>query len=237
MTIWKCLFNDLFITPERKENMCFYTDCIISVFLLDGIISSFRPLLFFHLLKAGQTFRTYVLHFFHICPFPALLNQLNALRWITITFAKLAVNRTHSKSSPILFRNSSTCGRFRTYTWKTGRRSFIERQNEGEWGQAGERSNRRWKLFMNQTLRAASDLLEACRSLPEQQSTPWGSTGVWGRRSWTKSSGTGFACLNKPILDYLNQAQSHEVCHPTTSSRHLKSLKHRGHLRHWVIWR
>ncbi len=34
-----------------------------------------------------------------------------------LTFAKLAVNRTHSKSSPILHRNSSTCGRFSTYTW------------------------------------------------------------------------------------------------------------------------
>lgn len=31
-----------------------------------------------------------------------------------LTLAKLAVNRTHSNSSPILFRNSSTWGRFRT---------------------------------------------------------------------------------------------------------------------------
>lgn len=30
-----------------------------------------------------------------------------------------------------------------------------------------------------------------------------------GKRSWTKSSGIGCACLNKPILDYLNQAQTH----------------------------
>lgn len=40
-----------------------------------------------------------------------------------VTLAKLAVNRTHSNSSPILFRNSSTWGRFRTYTWKTGQRA------------------------------------------------------------------------------------------------------------------
>lgn len=39
------------------------------------------------------------------------------MRWF-LTLAKLAVKRTHSNSSPILFRNSSTWGRFRTYTWK-----------------------------------------------------------------------------------------------------------------------
>lgn len=33
------------------------------------------------------------------------------------TLAKLAVNRTHSKSSPIFWRNSSTWGLFSTYTW------------------------------------------------------------------------------------------------------------------------
>lgn len=32
------------------------------------------------------------------------------------TLAKLAVKSTHSKSCPILWRNSSTCGRFSTYT-------------------------------------------------------------------------------------------------------------------------
>lgn len=36
-----------------------------------------------------------------------------------LTLAKLAVNRTHSNSSPILFRNSSTWGRFSTYTYRT----------------------------------------------------------------------------------------------------------------------
>lgn len=40
--------------------------------------------------------------------------------WIGfLTLAKLAVNRTHSNSSPILFRNSSTWGRFSTYTYRT----------------------------------------------------------------------------------------------------------------------
>lgn len=33
-----------------------------------------------------------------------------------LTLAKLAVKSTHSKSCPILWRNSSTCGRFSTYT-------------------------------------------------------------------------------------------------------------------------
>lgn len=33
-----------------------------------------------------------------------------------LTLAKLAVKSTHSKSCPILCRNSSTCGRFSTYT-------------------------------------------------------------------------------------------------------------------------
>lgn len=36
-----------------------------------------------------------------------------------LTVAKLAVNRTHSNSSPILFRNSSTWGRFSTNTCGT----------------------------------------------------------------------------------------------------------------------
>lgn len=40
------------------------------------------------------------------------------------TLAKLAVKRTHSKSCPILWRNSSTCGRFSTYTCK-GRRQEL----------------------------------------------------------------------------------------------------------------
>lgn len=35
-----------------------------------------------------------------------------------LTFAKLAVNKTHSNNSPILWRNSSTWGRFNTYTWE-----------------------------------------------------------------------------------------------------------------------
>lgn len=39
-----------------------------------------------------------------------------------LTLAKLAVKRTHSNSSPILFRNSSTWGRFSTYTYGTGAR-------------------------------------------------------------------------------------------------------------------
>lgn len=33
-----------------------------------------------------------------------------------LTLARLAVKSTHSKSCPILWRNSSTCGRFSTYT-------------------------------------------------------------------------------------------------------------------------
>lgn len=36
------------------------------------------------------------------------------------TLAKLAVKRTHSKSSPIFWRNSSTWGLFSTYTWDKG---------------------------------------------------------------------------------------------------------------------
>lgn len=35
------------------------------------------------------------------------------------TLAKLAVKRTHSKSSPIFWRNSSTWGLLSTYTWNT----------------------------------------------------------------------------------------------------------------------
>ena len=34
-----------------------------------------------------------------------------------LTLAKLAVNKTHSKSSPMRQRNSSTNGLFSTYTW------------------------------------------------------------------------------------------------------------------------
>lgn len=37
----------------------------------------------------------------------------------SLTLAKLAVKRTHSNSSPILFKNSSTWGRFSTYTYRT----------------------------------------------------------------------------------------------------------------------
>lgn len=37
----------------------------------------------------------------------------------SLTLAKLAVKRTHSKSSPILFKNSSTWGLFSTYTYRT----------------------------------------------------------------------------------------------------------------------
>lgn len=40
------------------------------------------------------------------------------------TLAKLAVKSTHSKSCPILWRNSSTCGRFSTYTC-SGRRQEL----------------------------------------------------------------------------------------------------------------
>lgn len=36
-----------------------------------------------------------------------------------VTFARLAVKSTHSYISPMRCRNSSTCGRFRTYTWCT----------------------------------------------------------------------------------------------------------------------
>lgn len=35
-----------------------------------------------------------------------------------LTLARLAVKRTHSKSSPMRCRNSSTCGRFSTYTYR-----------------------------------------------------------------------------------------------------------------------
>lgn len=45
-----------------------------------------------------------------------------------------------------------------------------------------------------------------------QDSFLWNSSLIfssWGQRSWTKSSRIGCACLKKPILDYLNQAQTH----------------------------
>lgn len=51
------------------------------------------------------------------------------------TLAKLAVKSTHSKSCPILWRNSSTCGRFSTYTCR-GRRQQAISQSEPPW--AGE---------------------------------------------------------------------------------------------------
>lgn len=41
------------------------------------------------------------------------------------TLAKLAVKRTHSKSSPIFWRNSSTWGLFSTYTWNIDRISTL----------------------------------------------------------------------------------------------------------------
>lgn len=41
------------------------------------------------------------------------------------TLAKLAVKSTHSKSCPILWRNSSTCGRFSTYTCKGRRQQAV----------------------------------------------------------------------------------------------------------------
>lgn len=39
--------------------------------------------------------------------------------YVNRTLAKLAVKSTHSKSSPIFWRNSSTWGLFSTYTWNT----------------------------------------------------------------------------------------------------------------------
>lgn len=43
--------------------------------------------------------------------------NVTVLQEVTQTLARLAVKRTHSKSSPIFWRNSSTWGLFSTYTW------------------------------------------------------------------------------------------------------------------------
>lgn len=51
------------------------------------------------------------------------------------TLAKLAVKSTHSKSCPILWRNSSTCGRFSTYTCN-GRDSTLV-SHSCPWGWPG----------------------------------------------------------------------------------------------------
>lgn len=78
------------------------------------------------------------------------------------TLAKLAVKSTHSKSCPILWRNSSTCGRFRTYTC-SGRRqelSVIAARDSLGLGRAAKGA------LLLCTARPMHDLLRLAHQLP-----------------------------------------------------------------------
>lgn len=133
----------------------------------------------------------------------------------------------HSNISPILFKNSSTWGRFSTYTYRTDlyllKCLFRFRSAK--------------MLYRLRTFSGNSDsgmFVLVLHFFPVSCRVRG-----CGQRSWTKSSRIGYAYLNKPILDYLNQAQTHSVAVIPESLKNTgreRERERRGHrVKTWTL--
>lgn len=156
--------------------------------------------------------------FVHFCCY------LKAFQHNALTLAKLAVNNTHSNNSPIRFRNSSTWGRFSTYTWdQSGNRACMSSDCCAELT-VTEILKSSIKTFGQKSITYSNNKSTECKTITTHKRVT-----LYYHQLMTSCKLVRFLKLvvfflnqvipnrlsrhHKPILDYLNQAKAGK-CHP-----------------------